>query len=343
MLNTLFARNWDADMPDLNKYKEKKLISNGMDSFYVQNSFEKAYMKWTSSIGADTFDLIHILNVIEIKGWVTYVGNFDEEDNTFVIFTSSGVYFARLDHGNSFDNVALRVGEQRYDCTFERNYYISRPMVSGMLRVMIESCKIKNAFGMIRADYTSDSKSACASLRIRRDHVDYDVEIFCKKERNQARIIESNAMRHEMEMFFLMSGSDNAYELYHSFVKEIFIEGILPSDIEIMKIKVYRDAQFISEALFEKAELKNLCFTDHDELWRIKSDGTWDFAQSGDVISWVWKESKKGYELMSNFAVPESENECTEQTMEYAYVVQKAAAYLRTYFDVQPADTTDNV
>ncbi len=332
MLNTLFGRNWNTVIPNLDEYQEKTMLSDGAESFYVQKDFVKAFTKWSSPFGADIADLTHILNSLEIKGWITYIGNFDETDKSFVIFTSSGCYFARLDHGNSFNNACIRIAEELHNGTIEKNFSISRPKTSGMVKVIIDACKIKNAYGMIRADYTHDSKNACGSLRIRREHVDYDVEILCKKKNVQARIIESGAMRSKMEMFFLTVGLEGAYELYQTFVQEIFEDGILPEDIEIMKIKTYRDAQFVSEVCIEKSDLKMLCFFDHDELWRFKSDGSWDYVQGDETISWKWREKQLDFELVSNFDNPLNSDKCTEQTLEYAYVVNKALAYRNMYF-----------
>ena len=332
MLNTLFGRNWNTAMPNLDNYHSKVILSSGAESFYVQDEVVKAYKKWGSPIRASEEDMIFIFDSVELKGWITFIGNYDAEDNTFVVFTTSSVYYARFDHGNSCNNVALRVGEKLYNGSVEKNFYISKPLASDTVRVFIDACKIKNAYGMIRADYTNDAQGACASLRVRREHVDYDVEMFCKKVDNQARIIENPNMRGKMEMFFLMAPSDNAYNVYQTFVQEIFEEGILPSDIEIMKIKSYHDAQFVSEALFERSMPKVLCFMDHEELWRINSDGSWDYSEGGDVISWKWEEARREYVLVSNFAANSSSEEKTIQTLAYAYVIKKAEAYLKQYF-----------
>ena len=334
MLKTVFDRKkWNTTMPDLDKVKRKTLMADDTQSFYVQDELLRAYERWGGSFGANVRDFFTIFELIEVKGWILFVGNYNPLEGTFVCFTTSKVYYLRFGYPKNHNTVALFVGEKDDKHISEKNYYITRSSVSDELMVTIDSSVKSSRTGIAKAVHSDDCVLSVIKLNVSCMDLDYEIELSCRKLDNHARVIENTFLCDKVENFFLNHESEKAIELYDAFVQEMYEEGVLSSDFEYVRIKIYSNLAFRGEVYVQNDVLQRVSFIDNDELWRLFADGSWDYSQGGDVICWRWEESIKKRELISTIRKGETEEEKHFQTMRYAYVIKKAEAYRRELFD----------
>ena len=296
MQNTLFNRNRNLEIPNLDTVDDKVLVDNGRMSFYVANEVAYNFLKSMRGITTDITDLLSIIKATRIQGDILFMGNVDEDDGSFICFTTQKTYIMRFS-GPQSGYAELRVAEKndgKY--LYEWNYKVYPEYAEEKLKIRIDQSEKKTEADYVKASYVYEGNICTVVLSKFGIHVNYDVILKCRD------ITDDKYAREEMETFFLNKTHQTSTGLYDMFMKTFEAYSVQERMVEFMKIDVSVDDFKVETAYYRNGVLQCVHFLRENSLWKLYRNGAWDYIEGNLTISWIWKKDRKKFKIVSTGA-----------------------------------------
>ena len=294
MLNTLFGRNWNICMPDVESVESRVVtVSDNGTICTIESGVIEILKRNLLGVEIEDLFIIEILKQTVIKGNIIYLGNCDFSDGSFVCFATEGIYLARLEHlitGAAHLRLGETVGKIGVN---EWEYMVFFNVVQNKPFVRLEKSEKKNPYCMLKAAYSNEGEKHGCLIHTYGEHLNYGASVVCDA------ILGDSDMREKLEDYFLNARVDDPEKFYYDFVEYFKKLGVEEKDIEMLRVDVSVDAQNKGYVLFERGKLRKISFFRGQAYWRLCRNGAWDYVEGNMAISWDYNEIKHRFVLKS--------------------------------------------